>query len=286
MSATGCLHAQKPVRFSGPAALDLDAVAREMIAMGHETGQVDVDSGILHTTWQNLSAQYGSLDPTAEMESSIYRRYTVILSVRPAETDVVVRTDLRRCPPYTKVSGEGTLPGSCQPFPGILEQFQEELDQLGEQLRASLSRVQKPPKPDKDVPVVAVFDLQAPPGLLSEGEDGRMADYLATKLTETGLFKVVPRDKMRDAIRQRQKESHAHAYGTEFQVELGRAVAAGKLLITQLVGGGKACTLASSLYDLTSETAEHAATVQAGCSSDELLKGIEQLARQLADRVR
>jgi hypothetical protein len=91
---------------------------------------------------------------------------------------------------------------------------------------------------------------------------------------------------MREAIKKRQHDSYRNATGAEFQVELGRAMAASKLLSTQIISTGQSCTLAASLFDLTSETAESGATVTCGCTPAELPTGLDRLVRELVDKLR
>ena len=286
LSLSSCVHTQRPTQFLGPASLALDVLARELVALGLQPAELDDPKGTLTTRWQDLSFMYGMTED--ERETSLFRSYLVVLQRGPADTTVTLRARMKICAAGTRVGANNRLPADCQGMPGLLEQHQLELDKLGFDLKVALRKLRPSgfdDKPRGPGPVLVVFDLQAPLGLLPKGEAARLTDFLAAKLTETGRFRVVPRETLRAKLAAGQKQSYAERYGPEYQVELGRAMAANKLLTTQLIGAGKTCTLAATLYDMKSETAEAATSVQSGCGTAELPKGLTQLARKLADQL-
>lgn len=279
----GCLHAQRPVRFEGPAALALEVLARELTAQGLEPAELDEPRGLLRTRWQNLSFLYGEIDGR---EATLWRRYAIVVQRRPGDSLLTVRMEVRACRVGTRVDVDNELVGACNELPGLMEDHQAELERLGAELEAALGRLRPSPEADlRTAAVVALFDLQAPPGLLPAGAGVRLTDYFAAALAKTGWFQVVPRQTLAAAMRDKQTESYAAGYDQATQIALGRAVAARKLIVVQLVGGGGACTLAGTLYDIERQAADGAATVQTGCSEQQLPTGLEALARELADRI-
>lgn len=286
LTLSNCVHTQRATQFLGPASLALDVLARELVALGLTPAELDEPSGTASTRWQDLSFMYGMTED--ERETTLFRSYLVVLQRGPADTTVTLRARMKVCAVGTRVAANNRLPADCQDLPGLLEQHQQELDKLGMDLKVALRKLR--PSGFDDIkrgpgPVLVVFDLQAPLGLLPKGEAARLTDFLAAKLTETGRFRVVPRETLRAKLAAGQKQSYAERYGPEYQIDLGRAMAANKLLTTQLIGAGDACTLAATLYDMKSETAEAATSVQSGCGADQLPKGLTQLARKLSDHL-
>ncbi len=280
---SGCMHAQRPVRFKAPAALAMEVLERELESLGLQTAEMNDATGVLKTRWEDLSFLYGQVE---DHVASLFRRYIIVMHRRPADTMLTVRAEVKACETGTTISSDNRLVGNCRPMSGLIEQHQVELNQLGQQLKESLASLRPGPEAIVSAPVVAVFDMQAPPGLFSKESLSNLTDYFATQLADTGEFRIVPRDKLRSSIQQRQKDSYSPVYGDEFQIQLGKAMAAQKLLTLQLVGGGDSCALAGTMYDIQSETSSAAATVNSGCAQKEILEGLQLLARKLADRVK
>jgi hypothetical protein len=130
--------------------------------------------------------------------------------------------------------------------------------------------------------IVAVFDLSDPAKQLDEGTRGQLIGYLSTALVQTGRFKVIPRDQLRARLLDEKKESYRECFDEACQLELGKALAAEKSLTVQLLKVGKSCAVTANLYDLKTETADRGGLVNTGCSTDELLGAMAELARQLA----
>ncbi len=281
--STGCMHAQKPVRFKAPAALAMEVLQRELESLGLQTAEMDDATGILKTRWENSNFLYGQIK---DQPATLFRRYVVVLHRRPADTILSIRAEIKSCDAATTVSPDNRLMGDCRPMSGLVEQHQVELNQLGQQLQESLAGLKPSPEAIITSPVVAVFDMQAPLGLFSKESLSNFTDYLAAQLANTGQFRIVPRDKLRDSIHKQQKDSYSPAYDDEFQIQLGKAMAANKILSLQLVGGGNDCAIAATMYDIQSETSSAAATINTACSEKEILKGLQTLARKLADRVK
>ncbi|MBN2497990.1 MAG: hypothetical protein JXR96_25585 [Deltaproteobacteria bacterium] len=278
----GCVHTQKPVRFDGPAALALEVLARELEALGVETADMDEPAGVLETRWQDTGFLYGFV---GEQEATLFRRYVVVLQRRPADTGLTLRADVRACP---RSAGHttGRLPAACKPVDGLVDSHQQELKRLGAELQRALARLRPSPEASAGIQLaVAVPDLRAPPDLLGPAEKVQLSGYLASRLTETGRFRVVPRAELEAAIARTQRDSYSQSHSAESQIELGRAVAARKLLSVQLLRAGGACKLSGTIFDLTEAAAEAAASVDTGCGPDALPAGIDALVRALVDRL-
>ncbi len=278
-----CVHAQRPARITAPAALSLEVLARELTALGLEPETLDEPAGILRTRWQNLNFLYGEIDGR---EATLFRRYTLVVHRRPGDSELTLRADFRVCPAGTRPDRQGRLPARCRPLGGVIEEHQAELDALAARLEQALGRLRPSPEADLRTRVpLAVFELQAPPGLLPAGAAEQLTDYLRARLAATGWFEVVAREQMRAALRQAQLDSHSLTADERYRIELGRAVAARKLLTVQLIDTGGGCILAGTFTDLEREAASSAATVETGCQRAALTEALDQLARALVDRL-
>ncbi len=130
-------------------------------------------------------------------------------------------------------------------------------------------------------PIVAVFDLQDHSGQLAPRLLLQLKAYLRAKLSEGGVFQVVPEGQMRGRLRQQKKDSYKHCYDEKCQIELGRELAAQKSLSTQIAKVGSQCVVMSALYDLRRSTAERSASHKTGCSQTQLIEAVEHIAAAL-----
>lgn len=147
----------------------------------------------------------------------------------------------------------------------------------------SAPKVAPPPKA-KSSPVVAVFDIQDSSGSLDPKTRDQLSDYLAAQVTALARFKVVPREQLRARLAQQKTAGYRECFDQGCQIELGKALAAEKSLATKILRVGSGCTLTAMLYDLRTETAERAASVEVdtGCTDQAMMAALRQVARKLA----
>jgi hypothetical protein len=151
------------------------------------------------------------------------------------------------------------------------------------------ARAPQPVAPPVQVPaharpkaIVAVFDVQDQGGRLKPEVLVQLTEYLATRLTETGVFRVVPQEQLRSRLVQEKIESYKQCYDQSCQIEVGKAIAAEKSLATKVLRVGTQCALAATLFDLKTETAETGASARTDCTENALMDGIDQIATQVA----
>jgi hypothetical protein len=126
--------------------------------------------------------------------------------------------------------------------------------------------------------VVAVFDILDPGGSFPAATLTQMTEYFAVQVTEVIGYKVVPRDQLAKHIAESKAGSFESRIAAEYQVELGRAMAAQKILTTKVHQLGDKCVLSATVFDLKTEIAEQALTQDAGCSTGALMEGLKLLA--------
>ncbi len=138
-------------------------------------------------------------------------------------------------------------------------------------------------KPARKRFIIAIFDIEDVTGQLKQTEISQIQDFLETRLAELGSFNVVPREQLRERLRQEKTDSYRACYNEACQIELGKEVAAEKSLATQILKVGNTCVVTSKIFDLKTATSEKAASARVACNPQGLLDGIDQIAKQLSE---
>jgi hypothetical protein len=129
----GCSSPQTPYSFAAKAdsASAVDAAARTVAEEGWDIGKVDRQSGIVTTKW----AAY----PSASQSTTVLvHRITVTLAPGAQGSNVVVRMDVKNCPPGGYTVGDVEVQGTCQPVEGVFAGDQTTIDSIGAKLKAAL----------------------------------------------------------------------------------------------------------------------------------------------------
>ena len=147
-------------------------------------------------------------------------------------------------------------------------------------LAAPAARAERP------APVVAVFEIEDARKKKALGADelGQISAYLGSRLGEGGVFRVVPREQIRDALLAQKSTSYKSCYDQSCQIELGKALAAEKTLATSVTQLGSTCAVSSNLYDLRTEVVERSATSKGACDVDGLVASLEAVVQKLSGR--
>jgi hypothetical protein len=135
------------------------------------------------------------------------------------------------------------------------------------------------PSPSGERPTLAVFDVQDVSRTLDANTLEQLSDYVVARLATR--FRVVPRTELRTQLVATKAEGLSSCFDERCQIELGKAVAAQKALAVKVLRTPETCTLAATVFDLRTETAEDAATERTPCTSQGLLDGVDRLAPQL-----
>jgi hypothetical protein len=93
---------------------------------------------------------------------------------------------------------------------------------------------------------------------------------------------VIPPGELRHRLSLEKKKSFDNCYDDACRIELGKALAAQKVLATDLLRMGERCVLTASLYELRTETVEKSALVEVGCSDEALMDGVKSMTNQLS----
>jgi len=137
------------------------------------------------------------------------------------------------------------------------------------------------PAPAHQGAFVAVFDIEDRSRRLKPSEVDGLTEYLAGKLAEGGLFHVIPRQQIKQRLLEQKKRSYRQCYDQSCQIDIGREMAAQKVLSTVIASVGSSCLVTVALFDLKKAATEVTASARGGCSADDLLNQIEQAVNKL-----
>lgn len=128
------------------------------------------------------------------------------------------------------------------------------------------------------LPVVAVFAITDESATLKSRELAQLSAYLTAQIAEGGAFTVIPNDQIQAALSAKKADSYKTCVDQACQVEIGRELAAQKVLRAQIIQVGSQCAVSATLFDLRSAASERAATHKAGCDQDGLVASLERVA--------
>jgi uncharacterized protein (TIGR02145 family) len=130
-------------------------------------------------------------------------------------------------------------------------------------------------------PIVAIFGVDAAKAKLSKDLLDQLPDYLATKLTESGKYLVIPKEQVKNRLSAEKKKTYKMCYDQSCQIEIGKELAAEKTLSTKIMKLGSRCTVTLTLYDIRKATTESAASQHGGCKDDMVVESMDKALAKL-----
>ena len=130
-------------------------------------------------------------------------------------------------------------------------------------------------------PVVAVFEIQAKRVKPKADLLQVLTEYLATALSETGKYDVIPPATIRTELLKHKQESFKECHDEKCQIEMGRSLAANKLLVTSIMRIGDQCVVTCRLFDLKKEAAERSAKASRKCDEKGYMASIDEVITSL-----
>lgn len=142
-------------------------------------------------------------------------------------------------------------------------------------------KTEPPPREaDRAAPLVAVFMIDA--AMLKAKDRAPLTDVLAALLTRSGGFRVVPSEAIKKELTRSKLASYSACVDESCQIELGKALAAEKVLRTQVIRQGSGCLTTATLYDLRTEASDRAAVAPSACTPAEFTRALARIAEELA----
>lgn len=143
-----------------------------------------------------------------------------------------------------------------------------------------------PPPIPSAILALAVFDVEDSTKRFDLAITDKLTEYLIARLAELTAYSIVPRDQLRAHLREEKSEGYRPCFDQSCQMDLGKAIAAAKVLSTKLLLVGDSCIITSTLSDLKTETVERGggASVKTACDETSLVGGIDKIIERLAAR--
>lgn len=120
-------------------------------------------------------------------------------------------------------------------------------------------------------PVLALDDLRLRGVTMAPGPARALKGLLHAKLAGSGAFRMIPEAKVSEGLKALRRQSVAACRDGACAMELGKALAASRVLVPELVRFAKVCMVVLTLYELRTATAELATTEACGCDEGALL---------------
>jgi hypothetical protein len=117
--------------------------------------------------------------------------------------------------------------------------------------------------------------------MLKSAQRTTLTDLFAAQLTSVAGFRVVPREQIRRLLQASKNESYRGCVDEACQIQLGKALAAEKVIRAKTVREERQCLSTATLYDLRTEASERAAVTRGECTAMGLSRAMEALARSL-----
>lgn len=131
-------------------------------------------------------------------------------------------------------------------------------------------------------PVVAAFPIEADAKAVPKRLQRTLLSALEVDLVSSGRFSIVPRADLESALRASKAQSFSDCYDEACQIELGKEVAAEKIVQSAIAKLGDSCEVTLKLFDLARATASRASTATDACSAVGLRRAVRAAAYRLA----
>jgi hypothetical protein len=132
-------------------------------------------------------------------------------------------------------------------------------------------------------PILAVFDIEDRTGTFEAVVLENLTEYLTVKLAEGG-FQVIPRDQVKQRLVAEKKGTYRECFDKSCQIEMGRELAAQKVLSVTILKVAGRCQLTATLYDLMKAATEDAASAEGSCDEESMGKAVLKVAEKLSAR--
>ncbi|MBW2736388.1 MAG: hypothetical protein JRH20_28710 [Deltaproteobacteria bacterium] len=124
---------------------------------------------------------------------------------------------------------------------------------------------------EKTLPVVALGSLATRGVSLSPQVTDALKALLHAKLAASGAFRLLPEKSVRETLKTLRREALRNCAAGSCPMELGKALAASRVIVPELVRFGGRCMAVLTIYEVRSATAELATTEACACEESGFL---------------
>ena len=133
-------------------------------------------------------------------------------------------------------------------------------------------------------PVVVVFTIEAKRVELSAELLEALSDHLTTRLSEAGVFQIVPRSELKKRLGKQKRASHGALYDEATKIDIGNELAAQKSLSTLINKIGGKCSALATLYDLKKSVTDIAVSVRGECDEESLVQLMDRVVEKIKEQ--
>ncbi|HOA14074.1 MAG TPA: SUMF1/EgtB/PvdO family nonheme iron enzyme [Myxococcota bacterium] len=130
--------------------------------------------------------------------------------------------------------------------------------------------------------IILIFPFQISGLSLSQEEKRELRNYLDTRLTMEGRYKVMPESQMKKDLSTAKIQSYEECYDEACRIDLTKTVYADRSLSVEIVREKGNCRVTSKIYDIAQEATEAASDVETDCDFDQVKRSMVETARQLS----
>lgn len=128
----------------------------------------------------------------------------------------------------------------------------------------------------QDRPVVAVFPMNGNGTKFTKSDLEAVTDHVATQLTVSGRYQVVPQSDIKRVMRDRVVGDMTDKCVDEScQIEVGKELAAAKAVVGNIRKFGTSCMVNLRLVDLAKSVSERAGAGRGGCKHENVITSID-----------
>jgi hypothetical protein len=141
--------------------------------------------------------------------------------------------------------------------------------------------------PDSSKPVLAVFEIKVRQLKLRRAVRSTLHGHATRMMDGSGLYNVVPREKLQEKLRRRRRRSERSCYNLRCQSKLGkRLLNADKSLAIQITKNlASRCDVIAYQFDLETQTADQSARTRCDCSEEQLIHALNQVLCHILSKV-
>ena len=176
------------------------------------------------------------------------------------------------------VDAQDVPSGSCIGFSGTAAIYSKEDSSTSRAIGSS-------PLSGGGKAITAVFDVELRGLRLDSDGAERLSEYLVGRIAATGRYLVVPRDQVRGRLAQEKASSYQQCFDQSCQIEMGKELAAQKIVTCRIVRVGSTCAVNLTSYDLLTAATEGGSSIEGGCDEDAIVASLrDAIARLTAER--
>ncbi len=126
-------------------------------------------------------------------------------------------------------------------------------------------------------PVVVVYPLEVSRVRVDAKAVLALGQYLADKLAATRSCRIIPRSRLKKALRKQRRPAFRRCRSQECQVHVARRLGATRVLAAKIVRIGSFCIVTASLHGVAKRSKTVVVTAKGGCGEDALLESVEEV---------